>query len=68
MSSTDTLIQKLYVTAGDDDWRTARERSLQLLAQQLGARTAGWLTHGDGSKGKSGCYTEMPRSGLSRSQ
>ena len=62
----DTFIQQLYAIAGDDDWRTARERGLHLLAQHAGARTAAWLTRGQG--GKAGPYTEMPRSGFSRSQ
>lgn len=62
----DNFIQQLYGIAGDDDWRTARERGLQMLAQHLGARTAAWLTRGQG--GKAGPYTEVPRSGFTRSQ
>ena len=65
MQFNDPLIQSVYAAAAASGWQAARQRVLALLIEHLGASSGAWLT--SGPSGLSGCYTESPDSGFSRS-
>lgn len=65
MTAIDTLIQGLYGMAAEADWRTARERGLELMRIYFHAQSAAWITT---SEGGAGPFTESVYSGFTKPQ
>lgn len=65
MTALDNLIHGLYGMAAETDWRTARERALDLLRIHFHAQSAAWITT---SEGGAGPFTESVQSGFTKPQ